>query len=213
MRRILDNLIDIFVHLDLHLNEWILWCGPWIYLLLFLIVFCETGLVVTPFLPGDSLLFALGTIAATENAALSLPLLALTLCIAAILGDAANYAVGRHIGPKIFQRETGRWLNKKHLVATQQFYERHGGKTIIMARFMPIIRTFAPFVAGIGTMTYGRFALFNVTGGLLWVLSLLLAGYFFGNIPVVKENFETVILGIIVVSLLPMVIRLMRSRR
>ena len=209
----LDTLIEIFFHLDVHLNEWILWCGPWIYLLLFLIVFCETGLVVTPFLPGDSLLFALGTIAATENAALGLPLLALTLCIAAVLGDAANYAVGRHIGPKIFQSETGRWLNKKHLVATQQFYEKHGGKTIIMARFMPIIRTFAPFVAGIGTMTYGRFALFNVTGGLLWVLSLLLAGYFFGNIPVVKENFETVILGIIVVSLLPMVIRLMRSRR
>lgn len=207
-----ENLLDIFLHLDLHLNEWITLLGPGIYLLLFLIIFCETGLVVTPFLPGDSLLFAIGTIAATDNPSLEVIPSLVFLSLAAILGDAANYSVGRYFGPKVFSSEENRWLNKKHLTTTQNFYNRHGGKTIIFARFLPIIRTFAPFVAGIGKMHYPRFALYNVTGGLLWVFGFLLAGYYFGNIPMVKRNFEFVILGIIFVSILPMIFRLLKSR-
>jgi membrane-associated protein len=206
-----EIIIDIFLHLDAYLNEAIAALGPWIYALVFVVIFCETGLVVTPFLPGDSLLFALGAIAATENSAVHLPLLAAVLIVAAILGDAANYAIGRRLGPKVFRTER-RWLNRKHLIETEKFYERHGGKTIVIARFLPIIRTFAPFVAGVGQMQYSRFALFNVAGGIFWVGACLMAGYFFGNIPVVKRNFEAVIIGIIVVSMLPLVIRLVSAR-
>lgn len=208
----MDNFIEIFLHLDVHLNEWITLLGPWIYLLLFFIVFCETGLVVTPFLPGDSLLFALGALAAVDDAVLGIALLIVILSVAAILGDAVNYGIGHYLGPKVFHREDRWWLHKKHLVTTQAFYERHGGKTIIIARFMPIIRTFAPFVAGIGAMRYRRFAVFNVTGALLWVLSFLLGGYYFGNIPMVKRNFELVIVGIVIVSVLPLAWRILKSR-
>ncbi len=207
----MDQLLDIFLHIDVHLAEAIVTIGPWIYLLLFLVVFCETGLVVTPFLPGDSLLFALGALTATGQTILSLPGLALLLSAAAIIGDAVNYAIGHKIGPKVFRYQDRWWLNKKHLEATQRFYERHGGKTIVIARFMPIIRTFAPFVAGIGTMAYRRFAVFNVTGALLWVLTFLFGGYFFGNIPAVKDHFELVILGIIFVSCLPLALRILKG--
>lgn len=198
-------MIDILFHLDAHLNEWIAHWGLWSYLPLFLILFCETGLVVTPFLPGDSLLFAVGAVAATDQ--LSLPLLGAVLILAAVLGDAVNYAIGYRIGPKVFRSEGGRWLNKKHLLETRDFYEQHGGKTIFLARFVPILRTFAPFVAGVGRMSYRRFAFFNVSGALSWVLVFLLGGYFFGAIPLVKENFELVILMIVFVSLLPLAVR------
>lgn len=205
--------VDIMLHLDQHLNQWVAICGPWLYLILFLVVFCETGIVVTPFLPGDSLLFALGALAASENSVMSLPILMVSLAIAAILGDAVNYSIGRKVGPKVFQRENSILLNKKHLLRAQAFYEKHGGKTIILARFMPIVRTFAPFVAGIGKMNYGRFAIYNVTGGLTWVFSFLLAGYFFGNIPTIKTNFHIVILAIIVISVLPIFIEFFKARR
>ncbi|MBI1908639.1 MAG: DedA family protein [Deltaproteobacteria bacterium] len=211
----LASAVGFFWHLDLYLNEGVAFFGPWIYLLLFLIVFCETGLVVTPFLPGDSLLFAVGALAALDHSPLNLFLLAVVLVSAAILGDTVNYTVGSRIGTRVFQRERAirpsRWLNRKHLMATQLFYEKHGGKTIILARFLPIIRTFAPFVAGVGKMEYRRFATFNVTGGLFWVLSFLLGGYYFGNIPVIQRNFEFVVVGIIFVSCLPLVIRLLKS--
>jgi len=210
----MDVVLDIFLHLDVHLNEVISQLGPWAYLLLFAIIFCETGLVVTPFLPGDSLLFALGTLAATEDSVLKLPYLAILLVGAAIMGDAVNYAIGFRIGPKIFQEDPTqkrKWLNRKHLLATEAFYKRHGGKTILLARFLPIIRTFAPFVAGVGRMGYLRFASFNCVGGLLWVISFLFTGYFFGAIPIVKEKFEFAVLGIIVVSCLPLLFRIAAS--
>lgn len=209
----LTQAFDIFLHLDVHLNEWIAILGSSIYLLLFVVVFCETGLVVTPFLPGDSLLFALGAMCATENATLELGTVTLTLMTAAILGDATNYQIGRHVGPRIFYSETSRWLSRKHLISTQAFYERHGGKTVLFARFLPIFRTFVPFVAGIGKMRYGYFSLYNVAGGILWVLTFLMAGYFFGNIPAVKKNFEIVIVSIIFVSCLPMLVQLIRGWR
>lgn len=204
-------MIDIFLHLDVYLNEWIIMLGPWIYVFLFTVVFLETGLVVMPFLPGDSLLFALGAIAATEGSPLSLVTLIVILIVAAILGDAVNYAVGRRLGPKVFKIDRP-WLNRKHLIETEKFYEKHGGKTILLARFLPIVRTFAPFVAGVGQMPYSRFAFFNVSGAVLWVLVCTLAGYFFGNIPVVKRNFEAVIIGIVVVSSLPVAIRLLADK-
>ena len=206
------QLIDLFLHLDQHLNDWAGLLGVWLYLVLFLIVFCETGLVVTPFLPGDSLLFAVGALASIPGSPLDLPLIILVLCIAAVLGDAVNYTIGYRVGPRVFASEQSRWLNKEHLDSTHAFYEKYGGKTIIIARFVPIIRTFAPFVAGIGAMSYGRFALYNVTGGLLWICLFVPAGYFFGNIPVVKENFSLVILAIILISILPGVIEYWRAR-
>ncbi len=209
----LKHLVDIFLHLDKHLNDWATTLGGGLYGILFLVVFCETGLVVTPFLPGDSLLFAVGALAATEGSPLSLPLVMGLLFAAAVLGDAVNYAIGSKIGPKAFQSEGSIFFNKKHLLRTEAFYERHGGKTIILARFMPIVRTFAPFVAGIGAMKYRRFLAFNVTGAAAWVLLLTLAGYAFGNIRVVKSNFEIVILAIVGLSVLPMVIELVRGRR
>jgi membrane-associated protein len=208
----LQTILDWVLHLDKHLNELITTLGPWTYVILFLVIFCETGLVVTPFLPGDSFLFALGAIAATDNSPLSLTMLLTLLTIAAVLGDTVNYWVGHYFGPKVFKRDDVRFLNKKHLEQTHAFYERYGGKTIIIARFVPIVRTFAPFVAGIGRMSYSRFMAYNVAGGILWVVSMTLAGYFFGNLPFVKKNFTLVVLGIIFVSILPAVIEFVRER-
>ncbi|MEO6057583.1 MAG: DedA family protein [Gemmatimonadales bacterium] len=207
---LLKQFVDLFLHLDTHLSQVIAQYGTWTYLILFLIVFCETGLVVTPFLPGDSLLFAAGTFAALGK--LDLWLMMLLLMAAAILGDTVNYWVGAAIGPRAFSGDL-KLLKKKHLDRTQAFYERHGGKTIILARFVPIVRTFAPFVAGVGTMSYGRFLLYNVVGAALWVGLLVPAGYFFGNIPVVRENFTLVILVIVALSVMPIVVEAVRSRR
>ncbi|MGH7286673.1 MAG: DedA family protein, partial [Myxococcota bacterium] len=197
------KLLDYFFHLDQHLNEWAGQLGGWLYLVLFLIVFCETGLVVTPFLPGDSLLFAVGALASIEVSPISLPLMMATLIVAGVLGDAVNYTIGHWLGPAVFSSERSRLLNPKHLERTQEFYAKHGKKTIFLARFVPIVRTFAPFVAGIGRMSYPVFAAWNVSGALVWVISLSLAGYFFGEIPIVKENFETVILAIVAISVAP----------
>ena len=204
-------LIDFILHLDTHLVELLQKYGTYIYGILFLIIFCETGLVVTPFLPGDSLLFAIGALAAKGD--LNLALVFVLLSIAAILGDTVNYWIGAKIGPKVFASESSRWLNREHLVRTHAFYEKYGGKTIIIARFMPIIRTFAPFVAGIGKMTYSKFLLYNVVGGLLWIGIFLVAGYWFGNIPLVKKNFTLVIFAIIILSVLPAVFEYWRARR
>jgi membrane-associated protein len=181
--------------------------------LLFAIVFCETGLVVTPFLPGDSLLFAVGALAATEGSPIEVVSVALLLIAAAVLGDAVNYSIGKFVGPKVFTRESSWLLNRKHLDRTQHFYEKHGGKTIIIARFVPIVRTFAPFVAGIGRMRYRRFGLFNVTGGVAWVLLFVGAGNLFGNLPAVQRNFHYVIVAIILLSVLPIVFEWWRARR
>jgi len=183
------------------------------YIVLFLIIFAETGLVVTPFLPGDSLLFAVGTLASIDGSSLSLPLTVLVLWAAAVLGDAANYAIGHYVGPKVFSSPRSWLLNPKHVQRTEEFYARHGGKTIFLARFVPIVRTFAPFIAGIGEMSYPRFAMWNVTGGFVWVFALVLAGYWFGRIPIVQENFETVILGIVAISVMPLVFEWLRARR
>jgi membrane-associated protein len=205
--------VDLFFNLDTKLAEWSNTLGPWLYVLLFVIVFCETGLVVTPFLPGDSLLFAVGAITALEGSSLRLSLVMFLLIVAGVLGDAVNYQIGARVGPKVFHREDSRWLNKRHLLRAQQFYEKYGGKTIIFARFIPIVRTFAPFVAGIGKMTYRRFAMFNVVGAILWVVGFTVAGNIFGNIPAIKRNFQYVILAIIVLSVMPAVIELILERR
>lgn len=205
------TLLDIALHLDQHLQALVSEHGAWIYLILFLIVFCETGLVVTPFLPGDSLLFVAGTVAAAGG--MDIHLLVVLLIIAAILGDAVNYAVGHYIGPRMFSHNESRWLNPKHLQRAHDFYEKYGGKTIIIARFVPIIRTYAPFVAGAASMTYSKFALYNVTGAVLWVTSLGYAGYFFGNLPVIKNNLTLVIIGIIILSILPGIIEILRHRK
>lgn len=197
----LTQLIDIFLHLDKHLSAVIQSYGSITYFILFCIIFCETGLVVTPFLPGDSLLFAAGAFAALG--ALDLPTLLGLLCVAAVGGDTLNYWIGSYVGPKIFHTEHSRFLNRRHLAKTHEFYEKYGGKTIIIARFVPIIRTFAPFVAGIGAMTYRRFLLYNIAGGAAWILICVLAGYFFGNLAFVKQNFSLVILMIIFISVLP----------
>lgn len=198
----LQQIGDLFLHLDVHLGNVIGAYGAWTYGLLFLIIFCETGLVVTPFLPGDSLLFAAGAFAAQGS--LDPLLLFILLSTAAIVGDSVNYAVGAYIGPRVFGMQFP-FLRQEHLLRTERFYERHGGKTIILARFIPIIRTFAPFVAGIGTMSYPRFLSYNIFGGILWVALFIFGGYFFGNIPFVQARFEWVIVGIIVVSVLPIV--------
>jgi membrane-associated protein len=186
--------------------------GGWLYVILFAIIFAETGLVVIPFLPGDSLLFAVGALAAHANSPINLPLTALLLIVAAVLGDAVNYSIGAWVGPKVFSREDSWLLNKKHLREAHEFYERYGDKTIVLARFMPIVRTFAPFVAGIGRMSYRRFALFNIAGGAAWVLSFLLAGWWFGGLDTVQKNFKLVILAIIVISILPGVVEFLRAR-
>jgi membrane-associated protein len=203
--------IDFFIHLDKYLPMVIQSFGIWAYVIMFLVIFCETGLVVTPILPGDSLLFALGAIAA--QGALNIEFLLISLCIAAIAGDTVNYAIGNFLGPKVFHYPDSRFFKKEHLIRTHQFYEKHGGKTIIIARFIPIIRTFAPFVAGIGTMKYTRFITFNIVGGLAWICAFLLAGFFFGGIPAVKKNFTLVIIAIIIISVLPGVFEFWRQRR
>lgn len=206
----LATLVDLLIHLDRHLIWVVENYGVWIYALLFLIVFCETGLVVTPFLPGDSLLFVAGTLAAAG--AMDVHLVVLLLIAAAILGDTVNYWIGKAVGPRVFHEENARFFRKEYLERTHRFYERHGGKTIIIARFVPIIRTFAPFVAGIGTMDYGRFLFYNVTGTILWVTSLTYAGYYFGNLPWVKANLTLVILGIILLSISPGIFEYLRHR-
>ncbi|MBI2486898.1 MAG: DedA family protein [Deltaproteobacteria bacterium] len=207
---LIKDLIDILLHFDKYLDLIIRNYGTWTYLLLFLIIFCETGLVITPFLPGDSLLFAAGTFAAIGS--LDAGLLVISLSIAAIAGDNVNYWVGHFIGPKAFNKEKSRFLNKEYLDRTYEFYEKFGGKTIIIARFLPIIRTFAPFVAGIGRMTYWRFTIYNITGGIIWILTFVLGGYLFGNIPLIKNNFKLVIIAIIIISLLPGIIEFLRQR-
>ncbi len=209
----MQRLIEIFFHLDKELTNLAEYMGPWLYVLLFAIIFAETGLVILPFLPGDSLLFAVGALAAADGSPINVWLVCLLMWVAAVIGDAVNYAIGKRVGPKVFSRSDSRWLNKAHLLKAQAFYEKYGGKTIIIARFVPIIRTFAPFVAGIGTMRYSRFALFNVGGGAVWVILLTFAGYFFGNLEVVKKNFQYVIIAIIVISILPAVIEVLRARR
>jgi membrane-associated protein len=209
---LIKHFIDIFLHLDKHLNEVIQSYGLWTYLILFLIIFCETGLVVTPILPGDSLLFAAGALAAIDGSPLNVWLLFLLLSVAAILGDTVNYWLGAKLGPKVFAQEKSRFFKKEYLIRTQKFYERYGAKTIIIARFVPIVRTFAPFVAGIGSMNYARFITYNIVGGIFWVGICLAAGYLFGNIPIVKKNFSVVILAVIFISILPAIIEIIRSR-
>lgn len=206
----ITQLIDFIIHIDRHLQEIIGQYGTLTYLILFLIIFCETGLVVMPLLPGDSLLFAAGTFAALG--ALNPVLLIVLLCIAAIAGDTVNYWVGKWVGPKAFSGRI-RWLRQDYLDRTQDFYRRHGGKTIVLARFVPIIRTFAPFVAGVGIMQYSRFIVYNVVGGVVWVTLFTLGGYLFGNLPVIRENFSLVVLAIIAVSMIPLVTEWLKSRR
>lgn len=206
----MTQLIDIILHLDQHLSAWITLFGPWIYVLMFIVIFCETGLVVTPFLPGDSLLFALGALSAIEGG-LDLWILLVSLTIAGILGDTVNYHIGKFLGPKVFDQES-RFFKKEYLIQTQAFYERWGAFTIVAARFAPIARTFAPFVAGLGSMNYRKFISYNVAGAITWVFTFVLAGHFFGNLPVVKRNFHIVIFGVIFVSILPMLVPWIKSR-
>ena len=208
----IKSILDVFLHVDDHLHALLEAWGPWTYVLLFAIILCETGLVVMPFLPGDSLLFAAGAMAARYPDDLGLVPLLVLLSIAAILGDTINYFLGRWIGPRAFSLNTW-FLKHEHLEKTQAFYERHGGKTIVLARFMPIVRTFAPFVAGVGKMHYPTFLWFNVVGGILWVLLCTVAGYFFGNIEAVKKHFELVVIGIVLVSVLPLAWEWWAARR
>ena len=210
---ILSQIIDIFLHLDTYLNAWAAGAGAWLDVGLFVIVFCETGLVVTPFLPGDSLLFACGALAAGEASGIKLGVLIPVVFTAAALGDFCNYEIGKWLGPKVFTQEKSRFLNKNHLLKAHAFYEKYGGKTIILARFIPIIRTFAPFVAGIGKMTYARFASYNLIGAAAWVLLFVLGGYYFADLPIVKTRFHYVIVAIIVISVLPAVIEYWREHR
>jgi membrane-associated protein len=206
----LPDLLEILLHLDKHLLDLCTQYGVWVYAILFIIIFCETGLVVTPFLPGDSLLFAVGSLAAIQ--ALDLTLSIVLLILAAVLGDTVNYWIGDYVGPKVFHQENSRLMNKEYLLRTHRFYEKHGGKTIIIARFLPIIRTFAPFVAGIGSMTYRRFIAFNVVGGTLWVLVFVPAGYFFGSVPFVKDNFSLVIIALVLIPGIPSVVEVIRMQ-
>lgn len=205
----MHELVDLFLHLDVHLHSVILEYGAATYVILFLILFCETGLVVTPILPGDSLLFAAGTFAASGS--LDLRALVPLLCIAAILGDAVNYHIGKYIGPRVLNDDT-KYFRKEYLIRTQRFFERYGAKTIVIARFVPIVRTFAPFLAGVGSMSYMRFAAYNVVGAILWICICTFAGYFFGNLPLVKQNFTLVVLAIIFISILPAAYELWRDR-
>ena len=204
--------IDLFLHLNDHLKELMDKFGSWTYVILFAIVFAETGLVVTPFLPGDSLLFAAGALTAIEGSPLHVHWLILALCVAAILGDGVNYHVGKFLGPQALKIDS-RFLKKKHLDKTHEFFEKYGGKTIIIARFIPIVRTFAPFVAGVGEMSYAKFLTYNVIGGLLWVVSFVLAGHFFGQQPIIRKNFTLVIVAIIVISILPGVYEYFKARQ
>lgn len=202
----LAQFIDIVLHLDKHLAVLVQQYGVWIYAILFVIIFSETGFVVTPFLPGDSLLFVAGALAAIGEGGMDITVLIAVLTAGAVLGNMVNYQIGRFLGPKVFQWENSRFFNKAALLKTHVFYEKHGGKTLVMSRFLPLFRTFAPFVAGIGAMTYARFSLFNLIGALGWVASLTLAGYWFGNLPWIRQNLSVVIVGIIVISLLPVAI-------
>ncbi len=205
------ELIDIFLHIDKHLAEIVKNYGAWTYIILFLVIFCETGLVVTPFLPGDSLLFAAGAIASLGS--LNVHSLFLLLLVAAIIGDTVNYHVGYFLGPKFLEKNKSRWVKKEYLDRTHQYFEKYGGKTIIIARFVPIVRTFAPFLAGIGSMTYRHFLIYNVVGALLWVSIFTYAGYFFGETPFVKKNFTLVILAIIVISVIPALVEVVKAKR
>jgi len=205
------EIIEFLLHLDQHLSAIIDAFGIYTYIILFLIIFAETGFVVTPFLPGDSLLFVVGTLAGSGF--LNIWIVYISLLLAAILGDSINYWIGHHTGPKIFAKENSRLFNKAYLEKTREFYDKHGGKTIILARFLPIIRTFAPFVAGVGKMHYSTFIFYNIIGGFIWVTSLTFAGYFFGGLPVIKENFEYAIIGIIVLSIMPMIIEYLKHKK
>jgi membrane-associated protein len=207
------QVIDTFLHLSPEsVNALAHQIGAWLYAILFAIIFAETGLVATPILPGDSLLFAVGAVTASPGSPLNLGLTCLLLVVAAVLGDAVNYGIGYYVGPKVFSREDSWLLNKRHLLQAHDFYERYGGVTIILARFMPIIRTFAPFVAGIGKMTYRRFAMYNIVGGIAWVLIFVLGGWWFGGREIVQKNFKLVIVAIILISILPAVIEYLRAR-
>lgn len=204
------ELLDFILHIDNHLLEFVNQYGYWIYGILFLIIFVETGLVVMPFLPGDSLLLAAGALAA--KGAMEPTLLILILCIAAILGDTLNYHIGRYIGPRVFEMNN-RFIKKEHLLKTQAFFDKHGGKTIIFARFLPFFRTFAPFIAGASHMNYKHFLMFNVVGAVLWIASFVILGYAFGNIPFIKDNFMYVVIGIIILSIIPAIIEVIRNKR
>ncbi|MDP8305882.1 MAG: DedA family protein [Candidatus Chlorobium antarcticum] len=206
-------LVDFIMHIDIHLLSLAADYGLWLYLILFLIVFAETGLVVTPFLPGDSLIFAAGSLASLAASALDPHILFLVFFSAAVLGDTLNYAIGHKVGPRVFDYEKSLIFNPSHLIKTNHFFEKYGGKTIIIARFIPIVRTFAPFVAGIGAMTYHRFILFNIVGALLWVAIFCYSGYFFGQLPFVQENFKLLILAIIILSILPPIVEYIKHRR
>jgi membrane-associated protein len=208
---IVTGFIDLVLHLDRHLQLLVANYGTWIYLILFLIIFCETGLVVTPFLPGDSLLFVAGAVAA--GGGMDVHKLFAILAAASFCGDNSNYWIGRYVGPRIFSRKGSLLFNPAHLERTSRFYEKYGGKTVLIARFVPIVRTFAPFVAGIGRMAYPRFLAYSFAGAILWIGALTYAGYFFGNLPIVRDNLSIVIIGIVIVSVLPAVIEFMRSRR
>jgi membrane-associated protein len=206
----LPQFIDVILHLDKYLADLVQAYGMWIYVILFAVIFSETGFVVLPFLPGDSLLFVAGALAAVGG--MDITLLVVALTVAAVLGNTLNYTIGRYLGPKVFHWENSRLFNKNALLKTHAFYEKHGGKTLVISRFLPLFRTFAPFVAGIGSMTYARFTLFNLIGAVAWVVSLTMAGYFFGNLPWIKQNLTLVILGIIVLSLVPVAIGAIKSR-
>ena len=207
---LLTLIVDFILHVDIHLQALMNDYGLWVYAILFLIIFSETGLVVTPFLPGDSLLFAAGAL--TVGTALDVNLLTGTLILAAVLGNLTNYTIGHFFGERLFQNPNSRIFRRDHLDKTHAFFAKHGGKTIIMTRFLPIVRTFAPFVAGMGAMTYQRFMAFNFVGGLLWVVSFVYAGHFFGNLPAIRQNFTLLIVGIIIISVLPIVIGGVRQR-
>ena len=206
---LIKNFIDFFLHLDSHLLTIATDYKNWIYLFLFLIIFCETGLIVTPFLPGDSLLFAAGALAALGI--MNIWLIVVLLCVAAFIGDSVNYSIGKHLGRKVLEKNY-RFISTKHLLKAKSFYEKHGGKTIVIARFIPFVRTFAPFVAGIARMDYSRFIIYNFSGGILWIFTCSFAGYLFGNMPIIKDNFSLVVIAIIIVSLLPVLFEFFRNQ-
>lgn len=205
-------MIDFILHIDQHLIALVAQHGAWVYAVLFLIMFCETGLVVTPFLPGDSLLFAAGAVAAASAGVLNVHIIVVLMLAAAILGDASNFEIGKYFGAKLFARPNSRVFKPEYLAKTHQFYEKYGGKTIILARFVPIVRTFAPFVAGMGKMHYGHFLRYNIIGALAWVVSLTYLGYAFGNVPFIKNNFGALVIGIVVFSVIPMAVEIIRAK-
>ncbi|PIS11468.1 MAG: hypothetical protein COT73_03770 [Bdellovibrio sp. CG10_big_fil_rev_8_21_14_0_10_47_8] len=207
----ISEIMHLILHLDQTLTVWVEWMGPWLYLVMFLIIFAETGLVVTPFLPGDSLLFALGALAALGNG-IQVEVMLPLLIVAAIIGDSLNYWIGSKMGPAVFKQEDSRFFKRSHLLKAQAFYDRYGAKAIILGRFVPIVRTFVPFVAGIGTMRYRSFIISNVAGAIVWISIFMIAGYYFGNLPAVKTNFHIVIFGVIGVSVLPIIIEYVRLR-